>query len=580
MSDADRQPDSYDVVPAIDSELAEHTHLYLPPQVHHIGDRVHCAVGWNIANITMIEGDDGIVIVDTGMDLRQGTAVLAELRRITDKPIVAIVLTHHHVDHVQGTSSFVDAERARAGAVPIYAHRSLVDEYSQENLLVGPIMNARAIPMYNLALDGAETEGMNVGIGPRFAPGPGGFIAPTHTIETELEITVAGIRMHMVHVPSEAESELCVWLPDDRVLLSAEVVQDHSCPNIYTLRGAKPRDAKQWYESIDLMRQWTDAEHMVLQHGPPVSGGDEVAAVLRGYRDGIQYQHDQTLRHANLGFAKDEIAQKVRLPEHLETWSPWMRPFYGSVAHNAPAIFNSYLGWFDGDPVALDPTPRPAYAERLVRLMGGHDAVLAEARRAFEADDPQFAAELATYLIRVDVDDADARALKAAAFRVLGYAQVNPTWRGFYLTAAGYLDGTLTERLDLMHAVAGMMRNSPEALGQLPASVLVGQLPVRLMAEDTADLRLAVGIDFTDVDEQFRVEIRRAIAEIGRGLDGTTAVLRGSRRVLGPVLLAGGELDSRISADGLTVDGSVDDARRFLDSFDPPTTTYPPFFVR
>ena len=171
-----------------------------------------------------------------------------------------------------------------------------MDEYSQENVLVGPIMNARAIPMYNLALDGAETEGMNVGIGPRFEPGAGGFIAPTHTFETELEITVAGIRMQMVHVPSEAESELCVWLPDDRVLLSAEVVQDHSCPNIYTLRGAKPRDAKQWYESIDLMRQWTDAEHMVLQHGPPVSGGDEVAAVLRGYRDGIQYQHDQTLR--------------------------------------------------------------------------------------------------------------------------------------------------------------------------------------------------------------------------------------------------------------------------------------------
>ena len=114
VSDADRQPDSYDVVPAIDPELAEHTHLYLPPQVHHIGDRVHCAVGWNIANITMIEGDDGIVIVDTGMDLRQGDEVLAELRRITDKPIVAIVLTHHHVDHVQGTSSFVDAER-RAG---------------------------------------------------------------------------------------------------------------------------------------------------------------------------------------------------------------------------------------------------------------------------------------------------------------------------------------------------------------------------------------------------------------------------------------------------------------------------------
>jgi alkyl sulfatase BDS1-like metallo-beta-lactamase superfamily hydrolase len=582
VSDADRQPDRHAVEPAIHPELAEHTHLYLPRRVHRIGERVHCAVGWNIANITMLEGDDGMVIVDTGIDLGQGAEVLAELRRITDKPIAAIVLTHHHADHVQGTAAFVDGDAAAARAVPIYAHASLVDEYSQENLLVGPIMNARAIPMYNLALDGADAADMNVGIGPRFAPGRTGFVAPTHTFETELEVTVSGIRMHFVHVPSEAESELCVWLPDDRVLLSAEVVQDHTCPNVYTLRGAKPRDAKQWYESIDLMRQWTEAEHMVLQHGPPVSGGDEVADVLRGYRDGIQYQHDQTLRHANLGYAKDEIAKKVRLPEHLETWSPWMRPFYGSVAHNVPGIYNSYLGWFDGDPVALDPTPRLEFAERLVQLMGGREAVLAEAERAFDGDDPQFAAELTTYLIRVDVDDTGARRLKAAAFRVLGYAQINPTWRGFYLTSAGYLDGTLTERLDLMHGLAGMARNSPDVLADLPAGVLVAQLPVRLVAEDTSDLHLAVGLDFTDVDEGFVVEIRRGIAEIRAGAkaDVTAAILHGSRRVLGPVLLGGGDRDARLATEGLRVEGSLADARRFLESFEGPSSTYPPFFVR
>ena len=367
-------------MPRIHPELAEHTHLYSPPQVHHIG-RVHCAVGWNLANITMIEGDDGIVVVDTGMSQQQATEVMTELAGLTTKPVVAVILTHHHVDHVQGTRAVIDTRGADASSVPVYAHASLMDEYSQENVLIAPIMNARAIPMYNLALGGEDAEGMNAGIGPRFQVGPSGFVRPTHTFDDELEITVAGIRMQLLHVPSEAESELCVWLPDDRVLLSAEVVQDHTCPNIYTLRGAKHRDAKQWYESIDLMRQWGEAEHMVLQHGPPVSGGDEVAAVLEGYRDGIQFQHDQTLRLANQGYAKEEIAQRVRLPPHLETWSPWMRPFYGSVAHNVPAIFNDYLGWFDGDPVVLAPTPRPEHARRLVELMGGRDAVLRAASR-------------------------------------------------------------------------------------------------------------------------------------------------------------------------------------------------------
>jgi alkyl sulfatase BDS1-like metallo-beta-lactamase superfamily hydrolase len=572
---------SQTVAPGINPELAEHTHLYSPPRVHRIGERVACAVGWSLANITMIEGDDGIVIVDTGIDRRQGDEVLAELRRLTSKPVAAIILTHHHADHVQGTSSFVDPLRAEAGAVPIYAHASLMDEYTQENVLIGPIMNARAIPMYNLALDGADTEGMNAGIGPLFTTGQTGFLRPTHTFEDELELTVAGIRMQMLHVPSEAESELCIWLPDDRVLLSAEVVQDHTCPNLYTPRGAKYRDPKQWYQSIDLMRQWRDAEHMVLQHGPPVPGGDEVARVLRDYRDGIQYQHDQTLRLANEGLAKDEIAQRVRLPSHLEEWSPWMRPFYGSVAHNVPAIYNGYLGWFDGDPVALDPTPRRDYAERLVALIGGRDAVMDAASEALDQGDPQFAAELTSYLIRIDPDDRGARSRKATAFRRLGYAQINPTWRGFYLTAAGYLDGTLAEVLDGAHELAGAYRNSGDLLGELPARAIVEQLPVRLRAETTVTMELSVGLDFTDVDEQFTVEIRRGVAEIRSGAEPTgTADLRGPRRVLGPALLGPGSSAARLAVDELEVGGSLDAAERFLDAFDPPATRYPSFFVR
>ncbi len=586
MTNHDHADAGLHVPPSIHPELAAHTDLYLPPTVHRIGDRVSCAVGWNLANITMIEGDDGIVIVDTGMNVQQGTDVLAEFRRLTDKPIAAVVLTHHHVDHVQGTTSFIDAARAEAGGrgepVPVYAHESLMDEYSQENVLIGPIMNARAIPMYNLALSGPEAEGMNAGIGPVFSPGRTGFLPPTHLVGHDLEVTIAGVRLHLVHVPSEAESELCVWLPDQRVLLSAEVIQDHTCPNLYTLRGAKYRDPKQWYESIDLMRRWDNAEHMVLQHGPPVSGGGEVADTLRNYRDGIQYQHDQTLRWANRGYAKDEIAQRVRLPEHLENWSPWMRPFYGSVKHNVPAIYNGYLGWFDGDPVALDPTPRVEYADRLVRLMGGRDAVLAEARRAYDDDDDwQFTAELTTYLIRIDLDDSDAHRLKAAAFRQLGYAQINPTWRGFYLTGASYLDGTLTDQLDAIFQLIGAQRGDPAVVGGLPASVLVEQLAVRLRSEATVDWSFTVVLDFTDVDESFTVEIRRGIAEIRVGADGSAdATVAGPRTALGPLVLGAVTPVLGLDHDDLTLTGDRANLVRFFDSFDDVFSRYPPFFVR
>ena len=321
--------------------------------------------------------------------------------------------------------------------------------------------------------------------------------------------------------------------------------------------------------------------------------------MLEGYRDGIQFQHDQTLRLANQGYAADEIAQQVRLPPHLESWSPWMRPFYGSVAHNVPAIFNDYLGWFDGDPVVLAPTPRPEHARRLVELMGGRDAVLRAATAAVDDDDPQFGAELATYLIRVDVDDREARLVKARAFRQQGYAQINPTWRGFYLTAAGYLDGTLGDLLDTLHQLTGAVRNSPDVLAQLPAGVIVEQLPVRLVAEEVLDLHLVVGLAFTDPDrlddraddrahdrqsdqpDEFTVEIRRGVAELRGGLDPAAAVvLRGARRVLGPVLLAGGDPAERLVADGLVVDGSAEAATAFLAAFEGPPTHYPPIFVR
>ena len=194
----------------------------------------------------------------------------------------------------------------------------------------------------------------------------------------------------------------------------------------------------------------------------------------------------------------------------------------------------------------------------------------------------------------MDVDDHDARLVKARAFRELGYAQINPTWRGFYLTAAGYLDGTLVELLDALTSLTGSVRNSADVLARLPAGVIVAQLPPRLVAESVLDLRLVVGLSFTDVTEadaqgdpshdepdEFTVEIRRGVAEVRGGLDPAAAVvLRGPRRVLGPVLLAGGDPAERLGTDGLVVDGAPEAAATFLSAFEDPPTHYPPIFVR
>ncbi len=564
---------------SINPELKEHTKLF-ERKIYKVGDNVYCAVGYNLANIIMVEGKDGVVIVDTGMDLEQGRDVLADLRKITSKPVAGIIYTHHHTDHVQGTEAFISVKDAASGTVPIIGHETLMPEYIHESGFIGPIMGARAISMYNVVLDGDDMKDMNAGIGPSFGPGTNAFIPPTQTFQDILNITLAGVRMEMHYVPSEAHSELCIYLPDFKTLLSAEVIQDHCYPNIYTIRGAVYRNPTTWYRSIDAMRGFAaEAQHMVLQHGTPISGGDDIQQVLMYYRDAIQYTHDQTLRYSNKGYAKDEVARLVKLPPHLENFSPWLRPFYGSVKHSVPQIVCGNIGWFDGDPCYLDPTPRIEYAKRLVALMGGREKVLDEADRAFTGGDPQFTAELTSYLIRVDQADMEARKLKAASFRVLGYAAINATWRGFYLTGARVLDGSLD--LDPLYGLLGNLAISPDVLQRFPALNQVEGMPMRLKAEETFGLNAAVGFRYTDVNEEYTMEIRRGVAEVRSGLPGNAvATVIGTRSSIGPLLSGVTPVAEAMKNPGIKVEGSMDGLLKFLGHFEMLFQKFPNYFMR
>lgn len=580
----------FDCPAAIHPELADHGALF-ERRIHRVGDSVYCAVGYNLANIVAVVGPSGMVLIDTGMDTNQAAAVLADLRRLTDAEVVAVVYTHHHTDHVQGTSAVVDPADVAAGRVPIFAHRSLLGEYQQETGLIGPIMGARAMSMYGMVLDGADAEQMNAGIGPGFVPGPNGFLAPTHVFDDHLSITVGGVRLEMHHVPSEAASEICIVLPDQGVLCSAEVIQDHSFPNLYTLRGAKFRDPTAWYQSIDAMaKAASDCDQMVLQHGPPVTERAEMRRVLRDYRDAIQFTLDQTIRWANHGLGKDEIREKVHLPEHLASHGQWLKPFYGSVSHAVPAIYSGYIGWFDGDPVALDPTPRKEHAAKLVAAMGGRERVLELAVSVLEEGDARFAAELATYLVRLDHTDTESRLVKAGAYRVLGYATLNATWRGFYLTGARVLDGSLDPgpiyRLALEMTVTG------DLLGLLPPRMLLEAAPPRLKAEEVLELEASTGWRFTDSGACFTLTIRRGVAVIDEvaedafrdGSASPLAVVSGSRQVLGPLLagvlpVAQALADARAHA-GFTLEGSDADLADFLGHFEQLGLEWPNYFLR
>ncbi len=523
------------VKPRILPALKAHGDLYAK-QVYKLGKSVHVAVGWDLANIIMIEGDDGIVIVDTGLDLGRAREMLAEFRKITQKPVKAIVYTHHHVDHINGAKAFAGDDDIRAGRVRIIAHDSLMENVQRQGGTIGPILGVRSAYSFGAALGAADMEGMNGGIGPNVGHAvQGSFLAPTETFGDRLETTIAGIRLEMVHVPSEAPDEIAIWLPDQRVLLSAEVIQDHTFPNIHTLRGATYRDPVKWFKSIDRLRGFK-ADAMGLQHGPPVEGAAEVERVLTTYRDGIQFVHDQTVRYMNKGLTPEELAQVVKLPAHLGGTKPWMEEFYGTVSHSVRQIYQGYLGWFQGDPLKLDPIPPVESARRHVALMGGRDKVMAAAREAYDKGDFQWAAELATYVIRIDQKDRDARALKANAFRELGYAQININWRNWYLMSALELAGDL----DIEALQQGILQvfASPDTVAALPAANFVEGLTTRLKAEETLDTVMSIGWVFPDIDESYGLTIRRGVAEYRKGLpENPDMTLTLNKTVLDQVLL-------------------------------------------
>jgi alkyl sulfatase BDS1-like metallo-beta-lactamase superfamily hydrolase len=273
--------------PTIHPRLTEHSRKMVQ-RVYQVTDNVYCAVGYGIANATMIIGRDGVIIVDVMESVDAAQAALAEFRKITDKPVKAVIYTHNHSDHTQGVKAFVSEEDVQAGRAEIYAHESLMATVINNASVIGPILGLRSAYSFGVMLEAGPQGRVNQGLGPQLVRGRPSFIAPTKTFKDKLDLEIAGVKLQLRHAPSETDDEIVVWLPDSKVLQTAEVIQGETFPNVHTLRGTKYRDPVAWFKSIDLLRGFS-AEHMVPSHGRPVSGKAQIEELLTSYRDAIQY---------------------------------------------------------------------------------------------------------------------------------------------------------------------------------------------------------------------------------------------------------------------------------------------------
>jgi alkyl sulfatase BDS1-like metallo-beta-lactamase superfamily hydrolase len=480
--------------------------------VHKVTEGVYVAIGFGIANSILLEGDDGVIIVDTMETAESAQAVLAEFRKLTSKPVRALISTHSHPDHIGGARVFAEGN----DAIPVYAHRDVIRNMEKTSIELQTSITKRSLRMYGAYLP--EGENINVGLGPKVDVHDGSTISvlrPTHEFDQRLEATVAGIRFELVHAPGETEDQLFVWLPERRILLPGDNVYK-AFPNLYTIRGTSYRDPRQWADSIDAMRA-LKPEILVPSHTRPIVGAARIFDVLTSYRDGIRYVYDQTLRYINQGLTPDEIAARIRLPEHLAN-AEYLPEFYGKPTWSARSVFAGNLGWYDGNPATLQPLAPDDEAARIADLAGGVDALAQRVIDEQAAGEHQWALQLSDHVLRLQPQHAGVREARIKALRALGEREANPNARNWYLMAARELAGdfTLPNRI---------LTPSPEMLAQIPLARFFDGMAVSLDAEAAADTVIAVGFDFSDSDERYTYIVRRGASEVVPELRGDADIV-------------------------------------------------------
>ena len=470
------KPSSYDIEVPITSEvekLIQHTSEFDKQVLSYetSGGKIHFAIGFGIANSIMVEGDKGNIIIDASDSVFEAEKIYSLFSQKNSNPIKAIIYTHNHGDHTFGTAFYVNNQDEKP---QIIAHED-TDYYVQRIMgILNPIITERSNRMFGTLL--SEDDLINVGIGPSLsvAKSPTGYIKPNVTFKDYLELNIAGIKIELFHAPGETNDQLFVWLPEHKALLPGDNVYK-TFPNLYTIRGTTHRDVVGWVNSIDHMKNF-DAEYLFPSHTKPIIGKENIEEILTIYRDAIQYIHDQTIRLMNEGLYPDQIAELIKLPEHIAN-SPYLYEFYGTVRWSVKSIFNGYLGWFSGNPSELDPLSRKERAIRMSKLAGGDKALLEQLYSAVKNEDMQWALELSDHLIILDYFIDDVKDLRKKALIYEGSRSSNPNKRNYFLTAALELNESFEKNI--------LIERTEELLEQISIDTLFNVLSVRFNPEKT-----------------------------------------------------------------------------------------------
>ncbi|WP_454042713.1 alkyl/aryl-sulfatase [Cellulosimicrobium sp. Marseille-Q8652] len=542
-----------DAPDTVNPSLWRQSQLVSQQGLYEVVEGIYQVRGLDLSNVTFVEGTTGVIVIDPLISVETAAAALALYREHRgDRPVTGVIYTHSHVDHFGGVRGIVDQEDVDSGRVPVLAPAGFVEHAVAENVYAGTAMTRRAGYMYGAALTRGPQGQVGAGLGQTTSVGSVSLVVPTVEITTTgQEETVDGVRIVFQMAPdTEAPSEMLFYFPDHKALCAAEDAT-HNLHNLLTLRGAVVRDPHGWSryltETIDLFGD--DVEVVFASHHWPTWGNERVIHFLSLQRDLYGYLHDQTVRLINQGLTGPEIAEQMTLPPALEdSWST--RGYYGSVSHNVKAIYQRYMGWFDGNPAHLWEHTPVERAKRYVELGGGPDAVVEKARASFDAGDYRWVAEVLNHVVFADPDHAAARDLLADTYEQLGYGSENGTWRNFFLSGATELrDGQFGTPTDT---------NAPDVVAQLTPTLLFDAIAVQVDGPRAWDERLTIDVVLTDTDERYRLRLANGVLSYSGAPQRGTAdlTLTTTRRTL-PAIALGALSPDQLAEAGIRTEGDV-----------------------
>ena len=555
----------------VNPSLWRHAQLNAQIGLFKVTDGVYQLRGFDIANMTLIEGKTGWIVVDPLTARETSAAALAFARQhLGDKPVSAVIITHAHADHFGGVLGIVTPQEVAARKLPVVASEGFLEEATSENVMVGTGMARRSIYQFGRDLPRTAKGNVDTGLGKDVAYGSIGIMAPNHLIEQpEQKLQLDGVDFVFYNVPgAECPAEMTFSIPALKLYDGAENLSQQM-HNLLPVRGAKVRDALRWSNYMDqALVQTQGAEIYIGSHNWPVWGNANIRKLVTMHRDVYKYTHDQTVRLINAGYTPREIADAVKLPKSLSEFFG-VRGYYGDLRHNVKAVYQFYMGAYDGNPANLNPLPPQESAKRYLELLGGADKAVAAAQAAFDVGDYRWAAELLNHAVFGDPSAKSAKELLARTYEQMGYQAEAATWRNSYLTAAQELrNGPPTKGVSKAMMI--------EMLLQTPMERFLEAMAAGLNGPDAEGKDLKVNLVLTDLKESYVLWIENAVLHFKRAepAPDANATLALTKDIFVKMIAGTAGVKDTLLSDDLKIGGSKIDLVRFFGLIDKAPGTF------